>query len=143
MTRQIFRVTKDATWKLARILEDAEEFNSDRDSFRGRKNSSPDFGRMKNPENKRQLEQFIRDGKVDYVIFSYATPIAYRIRENSGHAWVMPGEKYSRTTSRHQGKARAALAAIAAHTWGPAAARPAAPAAPADRPGATAPRLSA
>jgi hypothetical protein len=101
MTRQIFRVTKDATWLLARILEDAEEFNSDRDSFRGRKNSSPDFGRMKNPENN------------------------------------------SRTTSRHQGKARAALAAIAAHTWGPAAARPAAPAAPADRPGATAPRLSA
>ena len=110
MTRQIFRVTKDATWLLARILEDAEEFNSDRDSFRGRKNSSPDFGRMKNPENKRQLEQFIRDGKVDYVIFSYATPIAYRIRENDNRVrWVVIDQRFSVTTSKHQGRVRAAL----------------------------------
>lgn len=34
----------------------------------------------------------------EFVIYSYATPIAWR----SGDQWVISRERYSRTTSRHQ-----------------------------------------
>lgn len=56
--------------------------------------------------------------RADYVIFSYATPIAWHIPSNQREAemygstygfWVVPDESYSVTTSRHQHKIRAAL----------------------------------
>jgi hypothetical protein len=37
-----------------------------------------------------------------YVVWSYATPIAWC----AGDIWVIPPIKYSRTTSRHQSQAR-------------------------------------
>lgn len=39
-------------------------------------------------------------GRADYVVTSYATPIAWHI---PGEGWVRPEVRYSRTTSRHQG----------------------------------------
>lgn len=42
----------------------------------------------------------------DYAVYSYGTPIAWH-HPQSG--WVMPEERYSVTTSRHQSKIRAAL----------------------------------
>ena len=41
--------------------------------------------------------------EVDYVVFSYATPIAWHV---NGKGWVYPDTKYSVTTSKHQGKVR-------------------------------------
>lgn len=35
----------------------------------------------------------------DYVVWSYGTPIAWHA---SGGAWVVPDDRYSATTSRHQ-----------------------------------------
>ena len=46
----------------------------------------------------------------DYVVFSYVTPIAWRDR-TSGE-WTMPDERYSQTTSCHQGKIRTALSVL-------------------------------
>jgi len=43
---------------------------------------------------------------IDYVIYSYATPIAWHDKEAG---WVVPDVRYSVTTSRHQGTVRAAL----------------------------------
>jgi|OpeIllAssembly_1097287.scaffolds.fasta_scaffold11775_7 hypothetical protein len=43
---------------------------------------------------------------ITYVIYSYATPIAWH---DSEVGWVVPAEVYSVTTSRHQGTVRAAL----------------------------------
>jgi hypothetical protein len=43
------------------------------------------------------------------IIYSYATPIAW---EPEGGRWTVPDEKYSVTTSRHQGIARRALARL-------------------------------
>lgn len=48
-----------------------------------------------------------RDTDVLYVVFSYETPIAWFTVEDG---WVVPAVKYSRTTSRHQGVVRRALA---------------------------------
>ncbi len=43
---------------------------------------------------------------VDYVVYSYSTPIAWH---DSVSGWSVPDVSYSVTTSRHQGKIRAAL----------------------------------
>ena len=37
--------------------------------------------------------------QITYVVFSYATPIAWH-RKDTG--WTVPSQKYSATTSRHQ-----------------------------------------
>jgi hypothetical protein len=47
-----------------------------------------------------------REHLVDYLISSYATPIAWHDKEAG---WVMPEERYSTTTSRHQSRAAFAL----------------------------------
>jgi hypothetical protein len=44
--------------------------------------------------------------RIRYVVYSYATPIAW-VRENG--EWVVPAEKYSATTSRHQSIVRMAV----------------------------------
>lgn len=43
---------------------------------------------------------------IDYVIYSYATPIAYRTTDGN---WTIPDAKYSVTTSKHQSTIRYAL----------------------------------
>src|SRR5687768_6782689 len=40
-------------------------------------------------------------GRADYVVWSYGTPIAWRI---PGEGWTVPDDSYSVTTSRQQGK---------------------------------------
>ena len=47
----------------------------------------------------------------DYAVFSYATPIAWRLDGDSGE-WCIPNHKYSQTTSCHQGKVRVAASLI-------------------------------
>ena len=48
----------------------------------------------------------ITAGEVSYVVYSYSTPIAWY---TSRGEWVVPAEKYSHTTSRHQSVVRAAV----------------------------------
>lgn len=48
-----------------------------------------------------------RPDDVDYVVFSYSTPIAWHLR--STDAWIIPNVKYSATTSTHQSVVRQAL----------------------------------
>lgn len=47
-------------------------------------------------------------GTVDYVVYSYETPIAWH-RTGEGHGWMLVETKFSRTTSRHQSTLRLAL----------------------------------
>lgn len=49
-------------------------------------------------------------GRADYVVWSYGTPIAWRI---PGEGWVIPEDTYSVTTSKQQGKIRAAVGSFA------------------------------
>jgi hypothetical protein len=55
-----------------------------------------------------QLPSQWRDSasKAHYVVYSYRTPIAWYV-PNVG--WVMPHERYSVTTSRHQSKIATAI----------------------------------
>lgn len=48
---------------------------------------------------------------IDYVVVSYATPIAWHVRsaDNKYGRWVMPATKYSVTTTRHQSIVRLSL----------------------------------
>ena len=48
---------------------------------------------------------------IDYIVFSYGTPIAYLIKRGE---WVVPDAKYSVTTSKHQSTIRRALDLIGA-----------------------------
>ena len=45
-------------------------------------------------------------GEVSYVVMSYSTPIAWYTKRGE---WVIPQEKYSHTTSRHQSVVRQAV----------------------------------
>ena len=50
----------------------------------------------------------LRAARIDYVVYSYGTPIAYR----ANGEWVTPDAKYSVTTSKHQGTIRYALGLV-------------------------------
>ena len=50
----------------------------------------------------------LRAAKIDYVVYSYGTPIAYR----ANGEWVTPDAKYSVTTSKHQTSIRYALGLV-------------------------------
>jgi len=43
---------------------------------------------------------------VDYIVWSYATPIAWRLTNGQ---WILPDVRYSVTTSKHQGIVRRSL----------------------------------
>jgi hypothetical protein len=47
-------------------------------------------------------------GRPDYVVWSYETPIAWRV----GGCWVTPDENYSPTTCYHQSQINTAICAL-------------------------------
>ena len=50
----------------------------------------------------------LRAARIDYVVYSYGTPIAYR----ANGEWTIPDAKYSATTSKHQSTIRYALGLV-------------------------------
>jgi hypothetical protein len=80
----------------------------DGNSMCGRKN--PDGGYMSNGRIYGDAAVLWRidetAARIRYVVYSYATPIAW-VRDNG--EWVVPAEKYSATTSRHQSIVRLAV----------------------------------
>ncbi len=46
---------------------------------------------------------------IDYVIYSYRTPIAWHVTSPDNSEWVFPEVRYSTTTNHHQAKIRRAL----------------------------------
>jgi hypothetical protein len=78
-----------------------EDFKSNTGSFRGQKVSfNPSSGRMPSAEAEKMAGH-----NVDYVVHSYATPIAYH---HEG-GWEYPDVSYSSTTSKHQAITRGAI----------------------------------
>ena len=57
------------------------------------------FGKMS--EGSRSIIKALND--IDYVVHSYATPIGVH---SESQGWVIPEDKYSSTTSKHQGQVR-------------------------------------
>ncbi len=59
-------------------------------------NSSEGIGQL----NANEYHLFINDvNDIDYIVYSYATPIAWHSRSNG---WHKVSQKFSVTTSRHQ-----------------------------------------
>ena len=95
--------TRNATM-IARAIKGMEDFTTS-GALRGEANPRwIGTGRMSDADAK-----LMRTGDalmvVDYVIYSYGTPIAYRYNGK----WTIPDAKYSVTTSKHQGVVRYAV----------------------------------
>lgn len=75
--------------------------NMSTDSFRPgfTRHAAPHVGQLPKPWE-RVLNGMFRDGVISQVIYSYSTPIAWKV---IGRGWIIPIETYSPTTStRHQ-----------------------------------------
>jgi hypothetical protein len=86
-TRQEFRASALEGWQGTATQESAR---------RGK-------GRLNEQETERMLS--VADS-INYVVFSYDTPIAW----HSAEGWYVVEQKFSMTTSKHQGIARRAIA---------------------------------
>jgi len=87
--------------RMALLCEQGKPWQNHSGSFRGEPwdRSYVDTGIMP-PAQAEMIKKFAHAGELDYVIFSYSTPIAYR----ANGEWYIPTTKYSVTTSKHQGK---------------------------------------
>lgn len=82
------------------LIERRRDFKTHSDNFRGETHKPGDYvftGRLSGKHSE-TLSQ------ADYIVFSYATPIAWHLPDG----WVVPPVTYSVSTARHQSIARAA-----------------------------------
>lgn len=94
---------------LADWLEKREPFKNSTGSFRGECAGKVDtFGWLNQyPADVERLNHAAGDGLLDYVVYSYETPIVWHVK---GIGWIDPGHSYSKTTAaNHYGPARVAI----------------------------------
>lgn len=88
-----------------KAVSDLEPFKLNGGSMSGWKTDTPGFGRL--PESERDAFRNQKESHgVEFVIFSYATPIAWKLRNGN---WFVPDVSYSTTTSGHQSAVKRAL----------------------------------
>lgn len=136
MARRLYRVNADKVDVLEEILADHSDFNPGDASLWGRAvndNHFPTTGKL--PEE--YVSEFLdarKESRLEYVVYSYRTPIAYRMYTGraansvyapngkrvgwSDYLWVIPNVVYSKTTSKHQHKVRIALSRISCSVRG-------------------------
>ena len=96
--------TRDAN-AIARAIKNGEDFTTG-GALKGVANPSwVHTGRM-NAADSAVLYATHDIVEIDYVVYSYGTPIAYR---TAAGEWTIPSAKYSVTTSKHQGTTRYAI----------------------------------
>jgi hypothetical protein len=94
--------------KLGEYSNSGRPWRNSSDSFRGQPLAPGE--RMSTGEmSGHELDEFtahMHAGRVEYVIRSYNTPIAYRVTNAPGHPsfWVIPDTGYSNTTRQHIGR---------------------------------------
>jgi hypothetical protein len=104
------RGTRTNTRSGAEYAMRSEPFYSHSSNFSGRRytqelDESATFATASsNPQITYDIDA--EQGDINYVVYSYNTPIAWRLHDFS---WRMPSHRYSRTTSRHQSAIRYAL----------------------------------
>jgi len=93
---------------LAPVLSHGMRFRNSTGSLHG----SPDAGAAYGSPgwlSGADYEQWMSNREmVEYVVFSYGTPIAWRCWDG----WYIVGQRFSVTTSHHQGQVRRGIAAI-------------------------------
>jgi hypothetical protein len=101
-------------WELKEILSNNQPFHNSTGKFRGVLNDPeiptlPGYGQMSEADRNRMRLTHDLYG-IDYIVFSYATPIAYRNRHG---VWTVPNAGYSQTTkAKHLSPLRPAVSAI-------------------------------
>jgi hypothetical protein len=101
--------TRDGWWEFRDTLASRTPFNT-HGALRGRvrpESSESGYLRDKSPAAA-QLWQ-ADQSKIDYVVYSYNTPIAWQVTGTTFSEWIYPDVRYSRTTSAHQSKIKTAL----------------------------------
>ena len=84
----------------ALLIGKREPFKNHSGSFRGESAKYVDTAWSRLPREWQDMAREAED--VDYVVFSYNTPIAW----HHANGWTIPDTKYSITTSKHQGVTR-------------------------------------
>lgn len=113
MASTLFRSDADGWWTLRDLLKRNEAFHNTTSKLRGVHHNPdaplPDKGRMDNAD--RHKMNMVHDMfGVDYIIYSFQTPIAYR---NTHGTWVVPDAGYSMVTkSKHLSRVRPAIAEL-------------------------------
>jgi hypothetical protein len=101
---EIKLTTRDSFADFAAVMKARKPFRTSGALFGGpcSPNYRPGVGIL--PE---EWQERLRATSVDYVVYSYATPIAWHDAYTG--EWIVPDVKYSTTTSKHQGKIRSAV----------------------------------
>lgn len=103
MAKRAKYLVNSGWWNLHEILVgEPQEFNPDSATLRGRKGAPVSFGMLPRGEHGGIWNAA---AGADYVIYSYATPVAWR----SAGTWHVPPFRYSVTTSKHVGRVRTAI----------------------------------
>jgi hypothetical protein len=123
MARKTYRVNADSIGVLVDLLVGTpEDFNGDRDRLRGYAEKHPMAGRL-NGGDYDVLMANRKQGRITYVIYSYNTPIAWRIWDHAlfggkpapswEQHWVMPQHPpMTNSSAKHVAKVRTALSQI-------------------------------
>lgn len=85
----------------ASYITNRRPFMAGTGNLRGEETAVPTVGALPSPHG-----VTLAQSDVDYVVYSYATPIAWH---TCGGTWWVPDVNYSLTTTNHQNTVRAAL----------------------------------
>lgn len=99
------RLTVNGGWRdYVSVLRNREPFRT-YGALYGYKGNAGTLGYLPDPWR----EQYYADANdIDYVVLSYATPIAW----HTPTGWTVPDVRYSVTTSKHQGRIRTAVSQL-------------------------------
>lgn len=98
-----------ATAKAGTAIANCEDFQNNGGSFEGKRLGESGAAHLHMGRLRGTFAAYLqgRGEKVAYLVTSYGTPIAWYDVEAG---WTIPPNKYSTTTSRHQGVVRRAVA---------------------------------
>lgn len=106
------RSRSDSWSRFADVIDRRLPFTTSTNSLRGAtRPESQESGQLRSRHAAAANLWTADQRSIDYVIYSYATPIAWHITVGDLSEWIYPDVTYSRTTSAHQTKIRAVLAA--------------------------------
>lgn len=113
MTSKLFRSDRDGWWTLRDLLKRNEAFHNSTRNLRGEHHNPddplPGKGKMC-PADSHKMNMTHDAWGVDYIIYSFQTPIAYR---DTHGRWVVPETGYSVTTkTKHLSRVRPAVAEL-------------------------------
>ena len=104
--------TRDHYTEFERVMIDERRPFDTHGALRGRlRPESTESGYLRSKSNAAAQLWLADQDKIDYVVYSYNTPIAWHVKSATFNEWIYPDVRYSPTTGRHQSKIRAVLAA--------------------------------